>query len=478
MMPTADNMSVEPRVLDFIRRHSLVKDRSKILVAVSGGPDSVCLLHVIHSLRRELSVELHVAHLNHGLRAGESDADAEYVDDLSRQLGIPSTIESRDVNAYQTRSRTSLEEAAREVRYTFLTATAQKVGAACVAVGHTSDDNTETMLMHLLRGSGTGGLRGLQPLSKWSANDAALLIIRPLLEISRKETIAYCRRFKLHSRQDSSNRSSVPLRNRIRHRLLPQLREYNPQVKKALLRTARITADDMNFIDSEIARLMTEITREQGNSIVIDKTGFRNLPLSLKRHLLRASIESLLGNLKDIEAGHIENIIDALDKPAGKAIGLPDGLNFTIEYDRYVLGPDSATLSPFTILKVPTELNVPGKTSIPGWEIIADIVAPSDANTLEEADGFTAYFDYDKTVNQLIVRSRRPGERFQPLGMAQPKKLNKYMIDAKIPRTWRRRIPLVASQEHIIWVVGWRIDERAKVTGTTGRVLRISFTRV
>jgi tRNA(Ile)-lysidine synthase len=259
---------------------------------------------------------------------------------------------------------------------------------------------------------------------------------------------------------------------------LPQLEEYNPQVKDALLRTARISADDMAFIDSEAARLLTDITREQGNSIVIEKAGFRSLPPSLQRHLLRASIENLLGNLKDIEAGHVEDIINALDKPAGKAIGLPGGLNFTIEYDRYVLAPDSAILSPFPLLKVPQQIIVPGKTSIPGWEITADLVTPSGIDISEAADDFTACFDYDETGKLLVVRGREPGDRFQPLGMPQPKKLNRYMIDVKIPRTWRRRIPLVTSSEHVIWVVGWRIDERARVTGATGRVLRLSFTRV
>jgi len=478
LTPTADKMDIEQRVLHFVRKHSLVKDRPKILVAVSGGPDSVCLLHIMHSLRRELGIVLHVAHLNHGLRADESDVDAEYVADLSRRLDIPSTIELRDVKDYRAQSHTSLEEAAREIRYTFLAETARKISAKCVAAGHTSDDNAETILMHLLRGSGTRGLRGLQPLSKWNANDANLIIIRPLLEISRKETTGYCRRFKLHPRQDSSNLSPVPFRNRIRHHLLPQLEEYNPQVKEALLRTARIATDDMDFIDNEVARLLTDITQEQDDSIVIDKIGYTNLPSSLKRHLLRASIEKLLGNLKDIEAGHIEDVINALDKPAGKVIDLPGGLNFMIEYDRYVLGPDSAALSPFPVLEAPVQLNIPGKTIIPGWDIEASLVRPSDVKTtLKVADDFTACFDYEKTGNHLTVRGRQPGDRFQPLGMERPKKLNEYMIDARIPRSWRRRIPLVISPEHIVWVVGWRIDERAKVAGSTSQVLCLRFNR-
>ncbi len=468
----------EQKVLRFIREQDLVTSRQKLLVAVSGGPDSVCLLHILLKLQKELDLELHVAHLNHQLRGAESEADATYVAGLAHRLGIPATVESRDVRAYQSRHRLSPEEAAREVRYSFLARAATAVGAVRVVVGHTADDHVETILMHLLRGSGTRGLRGLLPVSRWQSADHSLVIIRPLLELTREETAAYCRSHRLAPRTDTSNLSPGPFRNRIRHQLLPELRKYNPQVAEALLRTARIAADDLAFIDKEMARLWGEVAQKQGKTVILNKKSFVDLPPALKRHLLRAAIESLLGNLKDIEAGHIEDIIDALDKPAGKVIGLPDGLNFAIEYDRYVLAPDAASLCPFPVLEGETELNIPGRTSIPGWEIEAAVVSPSAATKAGvKTDDFTAHFDYDKTGNKLSVRRRRPGDRFQPLGMGQPKKLNEFMIDARIPRNWRRRIPVVCSPERILWVVGFRIDERAKVTGTTKEVLRLSFTR-
>ncbi|MFC2025429.1 tRNA lysidine(34) synthetase TilS, partial [Chloroflexota bacterium] len=221
----------EQTVLRFVREHHLIPSRHQLLVAVSGGPDSVCLLHILVKLKKELKIRLHVAHLNHQIRGDESEADAQYVSHLAHQLGIPATIQRGDVRAYQIQQRiSSLEEAAREVRYTFLSQVAKSTGASRVAVGHTTDDHIETILMHLIRGTGTKGLRGLQPSSLWRASESSLTIIRPLLRISRKETADYCHHYQLMPRIDASNLSLSPLRNRIRLQLLPLLQSYNPRV--------------------------------------------------------------------------------------------------------------------------------------------------------------------------------------------------------------------------------------------------------
>jgi len=484
------------RMLHFIQEQHLVPRQQKLVVAVSGGPDSVCLLHILVQLREKLGIRLHVAHLNHQLRGAESDADAKYVVDLARQLDLPATIERRDVKAYQAKQRLSLEEAAREVRYAFLVQVADSIGADRVAVGHTVDDHIETILMHLIRGTGTKGLRGLQPSSRWQSPSGSLTIIRPLLPVSRQETADYCHRHQLRPRIDTSNLSLSPLRNRIRQQLLPLLQSYNPQVAEALLRTARIATDDLTFLDKEVARLWGEIAQEQETTIILAKEKFLKLPSALQRYLLRSSIEKLLGNLKDIETRHIEEIMEALNKPAGKRISLPEGLIFAIEYDRYLLGPDPAALSPFPILETEFALKIPGKTPLPGWQVVATVIDLKGEPQRGEAplthlplplpregdkggglpdNSLTAYFNLDKVGSKLTVRTRQLGDRFQPLGMSQPKKLNEFMIDSKIPRSWRRRIPIVCSPQHILWVVGWRIDERAKVTETTQRVLRLEF---
>jgi len=464
---------LEPRVLHFIKEHHLVSGQQCLLVAVSGGPDSVCLLHILVNLQEEMGIRLHVAHLNHQLRGAESEADARYVSDLAHRLDIPVTVEQREVKAYQSRRRCSLEEAAREVRYTFLAQVARTIGADRVAVGHTVDDHIETILMHLIRGTGTRGLRGLQPSSWWQSLGDSLTVIRPLLEVSRQETVDYCHRYQLMPRVDISNLSLSPLRNRIRHQLLPLLQSYNPGVAEALLRTARIAGDDLAFLDGESARLGAELVRREGDAVILDKKGFLELPPALKRHLLRASIEKLLGNLMDIETRHIEEIMDVLTKPAGKRISLPGSLIFSVEYDRYLLGSDLAALSPFPILDAELPLKVPGETRLSGWSVTATILRREQMT--EKGDDFAACFDLDRAGDKLLVRSRKRGDRFQPLGMSGPKKLNEFMIDAKIPNSWRQRVPIVCSSGHIIWVVGWRIDDRVKVTGTTRKVLCLEF---
>jgi len=493
--------TLEQRVLGFIRQHHLVSGGERLLVAVSGGPDSVCLLHILVKLQEELKVKLHLAHLNHQLRGAESEADADYVADLARQLGIPATTERREVKGYQTQQRLSLEEAAREVRYSFLTEVASSIGADRVAAGHTLDDHIETILMHLTRGTGTRGLRGLQPYTEWKSKTGSLIIIRPLLEVSHEETEDYCRQHQLMPRLDASNLSLSPLRNRIRQQLLPLLKSYNPRVTEALLRTGRIASDDIDFLDEQIARLWDEIAQQRGKTIILDNQKFDPLPPTLKRYLLRASVEKLLGSAKDVEMRHIEQMMSLVTKQAGKRLSLPQGLIFSIEYNQYRLTSDLASLSPFPILGDEVPLNIPGQTSLPGWRIEATIIDPSTVKGKSEGanapseiitplplikgkgtqgmglikNDFTAYLDLDKTGNKLTVRPRQRGDRFQPLGLPQPKKVGEFMIDAKIPRAWRGKIPIVCSSEQILWVVGWRIDERVKVTDTTKQVLRLKF---
>lgn len=476
MVKSKNKPSLKQRVLLYISEHRLITTGQKLVAAVSGGPDSVCMLDILVKLRRELGIELLIAHLNHQLRGADSDADARYVADLAVRLGIPAVVESRDVGAYRRRHRLTPEEAAREVRYSFLADVACSAGIRVVAVGHTLNDHLETILMHLIRGSGTRGLRGLLPVSRWSSGAEGITVIRPLLDISREETTAHCARNRLEPRTDTSNDSLAPLRNRIRHELLSQLREYNPGIAGTLLRTARLAADDLAFIDGEMEKAREKVSRKLKNAIIFDKKPFRALPLSLQRHLLRNSIESLLGSVKDVEAAHVEEIMNVLDKPAGKKTVLPCGLGFTVEYDRYLLAADSAALSPYPVLRGETRLNVPGVTSIPGWEIRAEVTRPSVKAGISEE--FTACFDLAETGDVLSVRSRRSGDRFQPLGISDTKKLNRFMIDEKIPQSWRTRIPVVVSSSRLIWVVGYRIDDGVRITPATRNILLLDFRRV
>jgi tRNA(Ile)-lysidine synthase len=367
----------------------------------------------------------------------------------------------------------SLEESAREVRYAFLAEVAGSIGADRVVTGHTLDDHAETVLMHLIRGTGTGGLRGLQPVNSWQTGSGNLTIVRPLLEVTRQETSEYCRHLNLRPRLDVTNFSLSPLRNRIRHQLLPVLKSYNPQIVDALVRTARITGDDLRLLDELAAQSWQEVVRRQANTFIYNKTGFLGLPVSLQRSLIRKAVDELLGSLKDIEARHIEEVLAGLALPSGSCINLPGGLLFSVDYDRYLIGTDESGLCPFPELTGEFSLKIPGETLIPGWRIEASIIKSAEIE--EKRDGYTAYFRLDRVDNEVIVRSRRRGDRFQPLGMDRMKKLGEFMIDARVPRAWRKRVPVVCSNRQIMWVVGWRIDNRLRVMPSTGEVLRLRF---
>jgi tRNA(Ile)-lysidine synthase len=464
------------RVLEFIRDHDLVGEGGTIVVGVSGGPDSMCLLHIMVELRRQLGIELHIAHLNHRLRGEESDGDAEYVSSVAAGLGLPATIEERDVSAYKRRHRLSLEEAAREVRYSFFAEVASSHGSDTVAVGHTADDQVETILMRVIRGTGLAGLRGMRPRSiRRTPDGAGLTVIRPLLAIRRAETEACCAARGLSPRMDSSNQLPDQLRNRVRSQLLPLLREYNADIEEALLRTARDADADLACIEEQVSRIWGSVAKEQPEGVAIDRTVFASLQPSLQRHLLRSAVQRLLGDLRDVESVHIESIVGAMSKPAGKMLSLPRELSFHGSYDHGLLTVRGQAACPLPPLEGEPRLNVPGLTDIGGWRIRSSVLDPGEARGDEGA--LRACLDFDAVGDRLTVRGRRRGERFQPLGVEFERKLQDFMVDARIPRHWRDRVPLVCSPKHIVWIVGRRIDHRARVTPSTSRVLCLEFER-
>ncbi len=461
-------------MLGFIQASKLVGEGARIIVAVSGGPDSVCLLHVLYNLSSELGINLHVAHLDHGLRGTEAAADAEYVSGMAREFGLPATIEKRDVPAFRSEKHLTLEEASREVRYAFLAMVARQMGAAAVATGHTLDDNVESILMHLVRGSGLRGLRGLQPSMSLETGAGRVTLVRPLLQISREETAEYCRRHGLSPRLDQSNLSLLPLRNRIRQQLIPLLESYNPRIKQAMLRTSGIVTEELAFLDDELNRVWERIARIEPPVITIDKTGLLKLPTALQRHALRRAIEALCGSIEDYEAVHIEDMVAMLHKPAGKALNLPGGIIFAVEYSRYVLSSDAASSSPLPTLAGEHVVSIPGQTWTGEWVVHADF---TDFPPEQLQDPDQAYLDLDKMGQRLVMRARRPGDKFQPLGMKDVIKLKDFMINARVPRASRNRVPVFISNGDVVWVGGWRISERFKATTETKRVLHLKLER-
>jgi tRNA(Ile)-lysidine synthase len=291
------NHQLAEAVHRFIVRNRLLLPEETVVLGVSGGADSVCLLHILVDLRERLDITVHVAHLNHMLRGAESEGDA-----------------------------------ARQVRYRFFAEVVERVKADRVAVGHTADDQAETILMHLVRGAGPTGLLGMRPLTIWtSPGVAGLTVIRPLLAVSREETRAYCRQHRLVPHEDSSNLSLSPFRNRIRQELVPLLQAYNPRIGEALIRTSDTLAMDLAFLDEHVSEVWPKVAGEEDGAIVLDRASVLSLHPAVQRHLLRRVTREVLGDLEDIELKHIEQMREGLMLRKGKRVILPRRLVLSVE---------------------------------------------------------------------------------------------------------------------------------------------------
>ncbi len=474
-----------------------------LVVAVSGGPDSMAMLLALSRLRGELGLQLHGAHLDHGLRGEASKADARYVAGSFRRLGIGLTSERADVPTFQRKHRLSLEKAARDVRYAFLARVAVEQQADAIALGHTSDDQAETVLMHIIRGSGLTGLRAMETSSRRTIDGKDVLLFRPLLRSSRQDTGEYCAALNLEPRLDRSNLSTEMKRNRLRIELLPMLEEYNPAVREALIRLSRNAARDMEYMDTQVDSVWGDAARQDRGRVALNRAVFDRLAPSLQCHLLRRAVAIVMGDLAEIEQNHIDSMARLTRGPAGRTLDLPRGIRFSVGYQEATIASAESDLCPLPPLKGEHPLKIPGETLTPGWRITATVKArdPSkgfDCSSVPRTpmlagklnareangpggapwygpDGLKARFSRESLGGRLTVRGRRQGDRFQPLGMSGHKKLKDFMVDARIPRQWRDRVPLVVSPEGIAWVVGWRIAEWARAGEKEGRQLEIRF---
>ncbi|MBO9371414.1 MAG: tRNA lysidine(34) synthetase TilS, partial [Chloroflexi bacterium] len=334
-------------VRDFIRRHDLLNVGDGVVVGVSGGPDSLCLLHLLLRLRDECRLQLHVAHLHHGARGEDADADAAFVADLAREWGLPATLAREDVPAIACQHKLAFEEAARRIRYAFLAHVAGRVGATKVAVGHNADDQAETVLMHFLRGAGLAGLRGMRPatpfaeyrllqkVDRFPLPDHLPILIRPLLGTPRARIEQYCAEQGLTPRFDRSNLDTTYFRNRLRHELLPLLETYNPNIRRRLCHTAEVVAADYELLVQMREWAWGQVVREETEeAIVLDRAGWQAQPLALQRALLREAAYRLRPHLRDVDFVHVEAAVRvARAGTTGAQATLPGGLALTVGYD-------------------------------------------------------------------------------------------------------------------------------------------------
>lgn len=469
------------KVCQTIVKYDMIKKHDKVIVGVSGGPDSVVLLHVLVALRERMKLFLHVAHLNHRLRGSQADKDAEFVKFLAGRFNLPFTVKAVDVAAFSKRKKLTLEEAARHKRYDFLWNLSRRIKARKIALGHNADDEVETIMMWLLRGAGRGGLTGIPPTRKIKQTDD-IDIIRPLIEIPRKEIENYLKKLKIPYRVDKSNLNPLFMRNKIRLKLLPLIRnQYSPNFDSLLLQTARILRDEKKILDKEIdktlKRLMVKISH---GKISIDLNKFLRYNVALERQVIRRIVWLVSCGKISFDYRKIADIIKfARKSEVGKKLLLTASLVVKKSYGllEFVLGKElkKSEKSFYSTLKVP------GTTNIPHLNLIVDTsVFKKPRKFRYSKSKYIAHLDLEQIKLPITIRNRRKGDRINPLGIKGNKKIKDFFIDCKIPREQRDSIPLVTSGKKILWVTGYphwseQISNKVKVTPKTDRILEIKL---
>jgi tRNA(Ile)-lysidine synthase len=453
------------KIKETIEKFNMLQPKDNVLVAVSGGVDSVALLHALYELKGELEISLAIAHLDHQIRGKESKEDAEFVLKLAGKLKLPLVKESFDVPSYAKEHGLSIEEGAREVRYRFLKESAATIKADKIALGHNLNDHVETFLMNLIRGAGVEGLSGIPPVRD--------IYIRPLIECTRKEILEFASIKNLKYRQDRTNIEMKHTRNRIRHELLPLLGEYNPNILNTIAHTASILRETAEFLDHEASVAFKETVIKEDKEMITLKLKLKELPKIIKEHLIRKAIGRVKGGLRGIEYVHLQEISKELEKERS-ALDLPGGIRFVLKEGKIsFISQKEVKLPPYEFTLSLGE-NILAEI---GWRFHLDVVDKKQISLNSLLTGLE-YVDYDKIKWPMVVRSRRIGDRFRPLGMKGTKKLKDFFIDVKVPLQQRDHIPLIADSKGIIWVVGLRLSDDYKVTPKTKRVLEIVASKI
>lgn len=453
-----------------ILRHRMVAPGAPVVVAVSGGPDSLCLLDALAHLRADLGCDLHVVHLDHRLRGTEAAAEAAFVAQTAARLNLPCTVEAVDVRALALDRKLNLHAAGRLARYRLLARVALMIGAQAVATAHHADDQAETVLLHLVRGAGVEGLRGIRAVVAWEewsaiaadpslsrqAGDQRPRLIRPLLDITRAEIEAYCAERGLAPRRDPSNTDRRYLRTRIRQDILPALAALNPQIAAALCRTAADCAEVADFLEQELDRVWQMLVVVQANRVTFDGRRWRDLHPALRHAALRRAY-TLTGGNDTLGRDDVVRACDAVGRGAGKRIELPGGVVLMTGYDGgFAIMRGEALPEEGVQLSVSeTILAVPGRVELSdGRALCADyrMAAPPSSR-------WEVFLDATACATPLIVRRRRPGDRMRPEGGRGTRRLQDIMVDARVPRALRDPWPIVVSGERIVWIPGVGVAE-------------------
>jgi tRNA(Ile)-lysidine synthase len=484
MPPSASSSDSDPLatlVEQTIETQNMLSVGERVLVGVSGGPDSMALLHLLRSLASRWKIQLGVAHLNHCLRGEAAEKDAEMVRKEAAALNYPCYIDRTDVIQIKHQCKLSLEEAGRRARSAFFEKMMRDKGYDKLAVGHHRGDNAEQVLLALLRGSGPRGLSGIAPVRGGR-------IIRPLIRARRSRIEAYVRAKDIPCSVDVSNDDPRFLRNRIRHHLLPLLAaDYNPRIEDQLNRLADVMRTDEAWINGIVKKHLAEAMVDRSPTVItLAATRLNDCHPGLARRLIRAALEELVGSLRKISFTHIQAAMELLaDQNGAKEIHLPGGIRIRKSSDRLRLmvsarqgrgrSSSASATKPATQMTIKEPLPETIKVEPLGIGLRFSFCSPHRLPRWSVTSPQRAYLDGDRLAFPLTIRSIQPGDRFAPLGAGGSQKLKKFFIDHGIPKKERSNIPVLTDSRRIIWLVGQRIDENVKVTARTTRILQIEF---
>ncbi|WP_150275624.1 tRNA lysidine(34) synthetase TilS [Paenibacillus tepidiphilus] len=464
-------------VMEAAAEHELWSPHDIIIVAVSGGPDSVALLRILHHIAlTRMPLTLVCAHVNHGFRS-ESAAEAEMVRGLAAGLGIPFELASFDIPALAATSGLGPEGTAREKRYEFLVATAHRYGARSVALAHHADDQAETVLMRLMRGSGLTGLAGM----RWKRSEKKVELIRPFLRINKTALLDLCLTNGFPYAEDSSNLETKYKRNSVRLEILPMLEQYNPQIKQSLLQLSEIVEAEDEYMEATAAECFGKIVNPGHGEYTFERAAFAALPSALQRRLIKLILNYLSADGSILDFAKIEKIRRAVlqDYPTGWNLHLGGGLIGKRQYDTIV----------FSSKPPERKLSYTYRLSLPNSRLILAEIGKVMTMTVLERDQFhmqgdeagqqLAWFDRDELAMPLTVRSRLPGDTIRVMGLNGSKKVKDIYIDDKIPTSERSVIPLVCdSLGNIVWIPGVRRSSHAAVGRHTAFVILLSLSEL
>jgi tRNA(Ile)-lysidine synthase len=468
---------------EWFEQRDLLVPEARWVLGVSGGPDSTLLLHAMRELsqRRDQHWELHVAHLHHGLRGSAADEDLAFVEAMAGRLALPFHVERARIPAEVAANGGSIEEVARQHRYGFLERVALKTGSECVAVAHHADDDAETILHRICRGTGIRGLAGMRD-NRAIQPGSRVRLVRPFLQQRRTTIEALCRERQIEFRTDKTNRTTDFTRGRVRNAILPMLREQlNPNVTEALLRLGEQARWLETYLRDAAARTFESlVVSDHPDRIVLNTHALLSKQRVIQAEVIRHAVSLLPGGEQDLSFTNVDGVLRlAADRGSGKELHLPGAVVVRKVYDRLEFRPQARTETPVEL--APVFISCPGTTPLPqlGAELSAEI-CEVDAAKIDElrraAHPYEEWLDYDRLQPPLLVRGRRAGDRFRPLGAPGTKSLSDFFIDEKIEPALRARTGVLCDQAGLVWVMPLRIDERVKLRSNSRRALRLVLT--